>query len=159
MSVQGLRPPLVRSPRGRSPLPSPRGEGANCDTEVDLPGEIDFGVKKVYKSPKSIHRADAKGLTSSSKLSVSCVLTLQTLPLITFTPSYALRASLPLRGILYYISLRDFPSGREDTYTPKGFTHLPQGRWSKRASWLSTTILEPASSLHPYRISFGTLVP
>ena len=53
-----------------------------------LPGGIDFGVKKVYKSPKSIHRADAKGLTSSSKLSVSCVLTLQTLPLITFTPSY-----------------------------------------------------------------------
>ena len=53
-----------------------------------LPGN-DFGVKKVYKSPKSIHRADAKGLTSSSKLSVSCVLTLQTLPLITFTPSYA----------------------------------------------------------------------
>ena len=46
-------------------------------------GELDFGVKKVYKSPKSIHRADAKGLTSSSKLSVSCVLTLQTLPLIT----------------------------------------------------------------------------
>jgi len=51
-----------------------------------MPVGIDFGVKKVYKSPKSIHRADAKGLTSSSKLSVSCVLTLQTLPLITFTP-------------------------------------------------------------------------
>ena len=58
-----------------------------------LPGN-DFGVKKVYKSPKSIHRADAKGLTSSSKLSVSCVLTLQTLPLITFTPSLCLSLSL-----------------------------------------------------------------
>ena len=127
MSVQGLRPPLVRSPRGRSPLPSPRGEGANCDTEVDLPGEIDFGVKKVYKSPKSIHRADAKGLTSSSKLSVSCVLTLQTLPLITFTPSYALRASLPLRGILYYISLRDSPFGTSlrDERIPTPRRHLP----------------------------------
>ena len=58
-----------------------------------LPGN-DFGVKKVYKSPKSIHRADAKGLTSSSKLSVSCVLTLQTLPLITFTPSLCLSHTL-----------------------------------------------------------------
>jgi len=58
-----------------------------------LPGN-DFGVKKVYKSPKSIHRADAKGLTSSSKLSVSCVLTLQTLPLITFTPSLCLYRQL-----------------------------------------------------------------
>ena len=47
-----------------------------------MPVGIDFGVKKVYKSPKSIHRADAKGLTSSSKLSVSCVITLQTLPFI-----------------------------------------------------------------------------
>ena len=55
-----------------------------------MPVGIDFGVKKVYKSPKSIHRADAKGLTSSSKLSVSCVLTLQTLPLITFTPLHLL---------------------------------------------------------------------
>ena len=58
-----------------------------------MPVGIDFGVKKVYKSPKSIHRADAKGLTSSSKLSVSCVLTLQTLPLITFTPLHL--ANLP----------------------------------------------------------------
>ena len=57
----------------------------NHDQGNNITGEIDFGVKKVYKSPKSIHRADAKGLTSSSKLSVSCVLTLQTLPLITFT--------------------------------------------------------------------------
>ena len=60
-----------------------------------MPVGIDFGVKKVYKSPKSIHRADAKGLTSSSKLSVSCVLTLQTLPLITFTPLHSVGGLIP----------------------------------------------------------------
>ena len=82
-----------------------------------LPGN-DFGVKKVYKSPKSIHRADAKGLTSSSKLSVSCVLTLQTLPLITFTPSYALRAyTFPSLGLL---SLEERKRERDKKATPEG---------------------------------------